>query len=202
MNRVLILTAICACCLGWVPWNAETDYRVAVETRLIGDEWANGYGYLVERTDIRQRIQLDAFRLLNDPNLRLFFDADVGSDLGPTPQSLELGLDDRRTVLNLYAFEINARDYFSKTHIRIGRHLIHDAIHNMDGIDGISIRSSHIPNVDLVIRGGVATRKKLVGDRSRPLSLRWDAPTRALVTPSEPVLKVEHGVTAEQHIMA
>ncbi|MEE2789644.1 MAG: hypothetical protein VX589_20055 [Myxococcota bacterium] len=151
-------------CLGFstlvsaMPWPRYADYHIALDSRFSADQWPNGYGHIIQRTDLRHRLQLKVFRIGARDGITFNFDADVGADLGPEPRDFQHGIDDRRTALNLYAAELQLSQVIPKTTVRMGRHIFVDAI-GLDGVDGMSIRNGHLPGMDVVVRGGLATRR-------------------------------------------
>ena len=132
-----------------MPWPRKTDYHIALDSRFSADQWANGYGQSIQRTDLRHRLQLDVFRVADKDGITFSFDADIGADLGPDPRYFELGIDDRRTALNLYTAEVRFFRVIPRTTIRVGRHFFVVA-NGLDGQDGGTVQAPHLPGADVV----------------------------------------------------
>ncbi len=139
------------------PWSGQTDYRVRLDTRFQGDRWRGYRRTPIERTDLRQRLQLDAYGLIDRPGVRmdLFVDTEVGSDLGPTPTELTVAARER-VLLDLYGAELVGRA--GPLTARLGRHVLVDVL-GFDALDGLSIRADATPWLSVDGLAGVASRR-------------------------------------------
>ncbi len=146
-------------CLGTVA--AQTDeYRVRVDGRLQADEWVSGYGYVVRRTDVQYRLQLDALpKWGRAQGVAFFFDGDLGTDLGPSTEENRLDLGNQTTSLDLFRAEVMLAQTLPKVLIRLGRHTVYDPV-GFDALDGASVRVMALPAVDIVGHAGLGLRTR------------------------------------------
>ncbi len=134
------------------------SYRVHSETLLILDRWRGTEAVIVERTDVRQRLRLDAWRLLGDgPRLDLVADLEIGSDLGPELDVVLATPDARRTVLDLYRAHLILDT--GPLDARLGRLVLLDAL-GYDAVDGAAVELHLIPFVTARLHGGFAARRQ------------------------------------------
>ncbi len=166
------LTAIAALALGGLlggpaaadPADHPPGYRVHGETLLILDRWRGTRAVTVERTDMRQRLRLDAWRLGQDPDTRggprldLALDLEIGSDLGPTADVLDAVPDGRRVILDLYAAHLDLRGAFDVLDVRLGRQRTLDAL-GFEGFDGAAVEVRALPYVTLRAHGGLTIHR-------------------------------------------
>jgi len=140
------------------------SYRVHSQTLLILDRWRGTRTVSVDRTDVRQRLRLDAWRLgegtavRDGPRFDLVLDLEVGSDLGPVPEVIDAVPDGRRVVLDLYAAELRVDDAFGVLDARIGRQRVLDAL-GFTALDGAVAELWLMPHVTLRVLGGLEVRR-------------------------------------------
>lgn len=144
---------------------APPGYRVHSETLLVLDRWRGTRAVVVERTDVRQRLRLDAWRLGQDDaersgsRLDLVLDLEVGSDFGPTPEVVDAIPDGRRVVLDLMTAELRLDDAFGVLDARIGRQQVLDAL-GFTALDGAVAELWLMPHVSLRVLGGFEVRRR------------------------------------------
>lgn len=149
------------------PDVSHAQYRVRSQTVLVLDRWRGTRVVTVERTDIRQRLQLDGWRLGAGPagddppgGLRLDarVDLEIGSDVGPPVALIDEIPDTRRTALDLYAAEIRLRDAWSVLDAALGRQVMLDAL-GLTVVDGASVELRAVPYAELSAYAGLAARR-------------------------------------------
>lgn len=137
-------------------------WRVYAETTMLLDRWRGTRAVAVERTDVRQRLRLDAWALngadadADAPRLDLVVDLEIGSDLGPTLDVVEATPDGRRAVLDLYRAEL--RLALAALDARVGRVVLIDAL-GFDAVDGAAVEVALVPYVTARAHGGFAVRR-------------------------------------------
>lgn len=152
---ILILSGV-----SWAsppPWSGQTDYRVRLETRLQGDRWRGFRRDPIDRSELRQRLHLDAYGLVQTDAVRLdlFLDTEVGSDLGPTPNELTV-VGRERVVLDLYGAELVGRA--GGLTARLGRHVLLDVL-GFDALDGLSLHADVATWLAVEATAGLASRR-------------------------------------------
>ena len=138
--------------------DSPTQYRVRVQTSLDTDDWASGYGYQIEQTDLRHRLQLDIQPGDSDGG-HLSFDLLAGTDLGPGPSSDTLDRPLRRTQLDIYRAQWVLPTLLPKTRLTLGRQIFWDLL-GMGGLDGVSFDLRPRPWINLTAHGGLALRDR------------------------------------------
>lgn len=167
--RVLLLWAALALCGPVRPSIVAAEpgppgYRVYSETLLLLDRWRGTRTVQVERTDMRQRLRLDAWRLgqgteaRGGPCFDLVLDLEVGSDLGPPSEVVDAVPDGRRVRLDLYAAELRVDDAFGVLDARVGRQRVFDAL-GFTALDGAVAELWLMPHVTLRVLGGLEVRR-------------------------------------------
>lgn len=169
--RAYLTAASALCVLGACAAAAEAEpsapgYRVYSETLLLLDRWRGTEAVVVERTDVRQRLRLDAWGLVGEavvdgkdggPRLDLVIDLEIGSDLGPSLDMLEAIPDGRRTVLDLYRAHLQLRAW-DALDARLGRLVLQDAL-GFDAVDGAAVELAVVPFVTARVHGGLGVRR-------------------------------------------
>jgi len=133
---------------------------VRVDTHLVADRWRGARLDPVDRTEVRQRLQLGVFGdpEADGPRWRLDVDLSVGSDLGPTPAELEALPDGRRARLEAHTLELVVHNLAGVLDLRAGRHVLYDAL-GFDAMDGATARLRLVPRVTFEGSAGLAARQ-------------------------------------------
>lgn len=168
LSSVAVFAALCALG-GATAGRAQAPgatgaptWRVYSETLMLLDRWRGTRAVAVERTDVRQRLRLDAWALAatdaaaDAPRLDLVVDLELGSDLGPPLAVVEAIPDGRRAVLDLYRAEL--RLVLGALDGRIGRVVLVDAL-GFDAVDGAAVELALLPYVTARAHGGLAVRR-------------------------------------------
>ena len=160
MRWALLLALVPSAAPAVAPWPTDTRYHVRVDSQLTADRWRGRRPDPVDRTDVVQRLRLGAFGADDGdgPGWRLNLDLEVGSDLGPTLRELEALPDERRVRLDAHAVELTVRDIAGAVDLRLGRHVLYDAL-GFDAVDGATARVHLVPHLVVEGSAGLAARR-------------------------------------------
>lgn len=150
----MICAVLLALAPATTPWPADARYFVRTDSELVTDRWRGARPDPVDRTDLRQRLQLGVF----GERWRLNVDLSVGSDLGPPLSTLDAMPDGRRVRLDARAVELNFTDLGGALDLRLGRHVLYDGL-GFDALDGATARARLVPHVVLEGSAGLAVRR-------------------------------------------
>lgn len=148
------------------PWPEAARWHVRVDQVLDAARWRGATPELIERFDVRQRLQIAGQPLIFSPRsdgrpapwrLQISADFEAASDLGPEADRFEVQPDARRPALDLY--HLNLQLHTAHTALQAGRVLFYDAL-GFDAVDGLALRTDALPHLSLHAAAGFAVRRR------------------------------------------